>query len=834
MFPINLGEIQQDIAFIWPEEAISVKVAGFTMHEKSTFKNYISTCTHIESLHVCMSSLYVQTNTSAYSTNILFCSNQKFKELINILYADYLMKSGYTYPPTTKIDNSDRSSFDVSIRVEQINFQFDGEETVFRVRITVNLIENILNLRQVNNASAYSYYNYRIPFLSILNFFDNIKGLEEQAKEFDNISKRILRISRSEFPSRTSHGSSHDLTFYNVYDKVKKHFPTQQEDFSAVNDPEYLHHNLKPHQLEMINFLKHQEIKSSQQILWSDVTVNSSHENKRACPGEKLQYCEFLQQFRKVDRTYTFDVSEDNCTSGILTDDVGTGKTRAFTYFTFLDYIRRAADQKSPTIVICGTTMVGHWYKEAVATAETLGFAKERVHLYYGTGRKKDIDALNDAVLIITTINVIQADKRKQCQATSAGAGSSLNEDPTGNLRFLRLVVDESHKANSAVISWCANTKAQHRWCISATPCNNYSLFTNHLIMLHIKLDSRYLKCILNSSNSLNRICYFMKNFTRSTDHKLEITLQQRLLYITLPEKSRDIYESLKQDTINYIRNNRYNGVLSKRKFDILRKKLSCGNLERVNLSDIPNLHENADSLLNHFTERSPECPICLNPIETMTLTKCHHNFCLSCITKAIEAKQKCPMCRTVTDLSSIKLLEYPQIVDSQSTQFVKVDKLYEIVVRGAASDKNKKFVVFSEFNTTIQIIKDFFNSHSSSNSHVKLFEIKTNMTQKRRNEEIDGFSADKGISIFLLNYRCSSVGINLQCSSEIVFMEPILNTDTFHQCVGRIKRIGQKETKVVCTTLCAQDSLESILVEKVAATGSWVSSVGNMIRILE
>jgi hypothetical protein len=54
-------------------------------------------------------------------------------------------------------------------------------------------------------------------------------------------------------------------------------------------------------------------------------------------------------------------------------------------------------------------------------------------------------------------------------------------------------------------------------------------------------------------------------------------------------------------------------------------------------------------------------CPICFENLTDTDycVTICKHNFCIKCITNAIETNDKCPCCRSLIVVSSYKKDDY-------------------------------------------------------------------------------------------------------------------------------------------------------------------------------
>ena len=75
--------------------------------------------------------------------------------------------------------------------------------------------------------------------------------------------------------------------------------------------------------------------------------------------------------------------------------------------------------------------------------------------------------------------------------------------------------------------------------------------------------------------------------------------------------------------------------------------------------------------LLQVSVDQADECPICMESLIAESripqITACKHIFCQSCITEAIQAQGKCPLCRTA--LSIEQLLGLPKAEAKGNTE---------------------------------------------------------------------------------------------------------------------------------------------------------------------
>ena len=94
-------------------------------------------------------------------------------------------------------------------------------------------------------------------------------------------------------------------------------------------------------------------------------------------------------------------------------------------------------------------------------------------------------------------------------------------------------------------------------------------------------------------------------------------------------------------------------------------------NSRKIFFRELPKIN----SLTNHKNtqtdnNRRLDCCICLQEINTfeqtnVSITKCHHSFCTSCLIKTMKYGNKCPLCRTILRSPTKKMTMTPTVSSS-------------------------------------------------------------------------------------------------------------------------------------------------------------------------
>ena len=107
--------------------------------------------------------------------------------------------------------------------------------------------------------------------------------------------------------------------------------------------------------------------------------------------------------------------------------------------------------------------------------------------------------------------------------------------------------------------------------------------------------------------------------------------------------------------------------------------------------------------------------------------------------------------------------------------------------------ETTNKVVVFVPYLHTIDVITKFLTKEGVTNAV-----IQGSVGAKERAVIIDQFQKLDDPRVLVIQPQSASHGITLTAADTIVFWSPVMSVETYLQCVGRIERVGQKNTMTV------------------------------------
>ncbi|MDP5145886.1 DEAD/DEAH box helicase [Shewanella sp. ULN5] len=206
---------------------------------------------------------------------------------------------------------------------------------------------------------------------------------------------------------------------------------------------------------------------------------------------------------------------------GILADDMGLGKT--IQALAFLLYVKQQTQvsERKPSLIICPTSLVGNWQKEAEKFTPSL-----KVVVIHGSQRHQWLAKLEEYDVIVTTYPLIMRD-----------------EDIYHEHVFEHIILDEAQQIKNAqakVTQVIKTLKARFRLCLSGTPLEN------HLGELKSLMDF----CL---PGLLGQHTYFNKEFRgpieKQADLEKSILLNQRISPFMLRRTKKQVVAELPEKT---------------------------------------------------------------------------------------------------------------------------------------------------------------------------------------------------------------------------------------------------------------------------------------------
>ena len=175
-------------------------------------------------------------------------------------------------------------------------------------------------------------------------------------------------------------------------------------------------------------------------------------------------------------------------------------------------------------------------------------------------------------------------------------------------------------------------------------------------------------------------------------------------------------------------------------------------------------------------------CSICIDSPCMPTVVQCCQNvFCFECITRSLNTKTRCPMCRTAIGKNQLSIMDEagPRKATCCEDIKSKEDALIDIIKNKAAG----KFLVFSAFDQTfIPILNSLESNHIS---HARLVG-----TGSRVNSLIEQYK-NRDLNVLMLNASHYGTGLNLENTTDLIFCHKMTH-DMEKQVIGRAQRSGR------------------------------------------
>ena len=146
------------------------------------------------------------------------------------------------------------------------------------------------------------------------------------------------------------------------------------------------------------------------------------------------------------------------------------------------------------------------------------------------------------------------------------------------------------------------------------------------------------------------------------------------------------------------------------------------------------------------------------------------------------------------------EICDHTSLVSNILKKSSKLDELHRII----SELDDQKIVVFTEFARMLELISDSLDAE-----HACLYGA---MDQQARVLAISNFMSNPKCKVFL-STEAGGVGVNLQAASVIINYDLPWNPSKVQQRIGRLHRIGQKNT-VTCINLVTKATIEEHVLE--------------------
>lgn len=315
------------------------------------------------------------------------------------------------------------------------------------------------------------------------------------------------------------------------------------------------------------------------------------------------------------------------------------------------------------------------------------------------------------------------------------------------------------------------------------------------------------------------------ENISNKVESLEDIRNQIKKMYMSEYEKADEIYNNClnRIDTIKKdMKEMEKDGKINLKGYQDLKEDLELAQLKLCEYKKIRDGKEKTVlyyktfieliSDMNKVTQES--CSICLDQIKEndLGITFCGHIYCYSCISiivkesKGSGIKSTCPCCKKFLELDKIFLISA-----NKSTEVNNLGTKLAYIINYIKSTPNKYRIIFSQWDYLLKEVGKVLESNG-----IKQLYCQGNVYQKDKvlrlfnSQDPD----NNDFKIIMLSSESTVSGSNLNNAEEVIFLDPIygdkqyrLNTE--NQAIGRVRRLGNKHSKIKVFRLLIKDSVE-------------------------
>ncbi|KAI3328987.1 hypothetical protein HD806DRAFT_481296 [Xylariaceae sp. AK1471] len=530
---------------------------------------------------------------------------------------------------------------------------------------------------------------------------------------------------------------------------------------------------------------------------------------------------------------------------GILADEMGMGKSLCLLALLLdtLDDARNWAKQRhseeyhsstiknysrSTLVIVPSALLINNWLKEIKThLGGTLKWIK-----YHGVRRERDLDALADSDLIVTTYQTLAFE--------SAAKRSQLHK-----IGWYRVVLDEAHVIRRPPTTFhktCLELEARSRWCLTGTPIQNRlldigALFSflraepfnsisqfrrfivvpfeqgdeivkDRLVLLYDSLCLRRNKGIL----CLPGIDQLIRELHFSPEERQQYDATSSILNRTIREKVGQ-YRDDKPNDFGLFQAHLQLRILCNH--GTYQKPFSWKRTAHLNEFMAFNCGNDFEKICHGCEQRRPA----LGSSCTSSMTNnCDHFFCSSCL-EDLETivgpsePMSCPGCMYKDTAKSLHTGIMPTRNNNRRVYHrdtlgrgayfkevgfsTKMNALVQDVKQGLDEMKS---IVFSCWTCTMDLV-----GRHLEKAGIKFLRIDGDTLMSKRQRTLDDFDKDFGARVLLMTTGTGAFGLNITAARRVFILEPQWNPSIENQAIARTTRLNQKEKVLVIRYLIGE-----------------------------
>ncbi|XP_026514805.1 transcription termination factor 2 isoform X2 [Terrapene carolina triunguis] len=578
--------------------------------------------------------------------------------------------------------------------------------------------------------------------------------------------------------------------------------------------------------------------------------INHLHRSLESCPTEEivaedpsgLKVPLLLHQKQAV-AWLLWRESQRPC-GGILADDMGLGKT--LTMIALILAQKRLEKGKGKekklemwlskhgTLIVCPASLIHHWKKEVERHVSS---GKLRVCLYHGPNRNKQVEALSEYDIVVTTYSLLSKEiptKKEEGEVPAEDhdvGDTSCPCSPLLRVAWARIILDEAHNIKNPKVQTSiavCKLRASARWAVTGTPIQNNLLDMYSLL--------RFLRCSPFDEFKLwkNQV----DNNTKKGGERLSILTRSLLLrrtkdqldstgkpLVSLPERHTQLHRlKLSEDEQSV-----YN-VLFARSRSTLQSYLKRQEEQQSHCREYPGANP-FDKVVQEFGASRKDSQSDSHVSSTVHVLSmllrlrqcCCHLSLLKVALDQANLNSEGLSLSLEEHLSALTLSEL-QGPDPKSTVYLngkafsmdlfditrestKLSHLLAELKTIQSHSKSQKSVVVSQWTSMLKIVAVHLERQG-----LKYATVDGSVNPKQRMDLVEEFNNNpKGPRVMLISLLAGGVGLNLIGGNHLFLLDMHWNPALEDQACDRIYRVGQKNDVVIHRFVCEETVEEKI-----------------------
>lgn len=532
-----------------------------------------------------------------------------------------------------------------------------------------------------------------------------------------------------------------------------------------------------------------------------------------------------LKSFQLEGLNWMMRQEKSSYKGGLLGDEMGMGKTIQAVSLIMSDY-----PAKEPTLVLVPPVALMQWDKEI--GEYTNGTLKVLVvHNTNAKSKNLTVKTIRQYDVIMMSYNSLESMYRKQEKGWSRGEDIVKEKSPIHTVKFHRLILDEAHSIKSrttGVAKACFALKGEYKWCLSGTPVQNkigefFSLlrflevrpFADYFCercecaQLHWSIGDDYMCKDCKHSAAEHRSVFNEELLNPITGDSMELRseamskLHEITSRVMLRRMKKDHTSSMELPPKEIVIHNEFFGEIERdfsssimsntaRKFDTyVSQGVMLNNYANIFglIMQMRQVANHPDLLLKKHSEGGQNvliCNICDEPAEEAIRSRCHHEFCRSCVKSYVQTCEAsggdsdCPRCHIPLSID----WEQPDIEQDEDqvkkssiinrikmenwTSSTKIEMLVYDLYKLRSKKQTLKSIVFSQFTSMLQLIE--WRLRRAGFNTVML---DGSMTPVQRQRSIEYFMNNTDVEVFLVSLKAGGVALNLTEASRVFIVDP-------------------------------------------------------------